>query len=127
MSEALRIFIKKWGWTLGFILIVLVPALMAIPISSTGQPGHISAGNAFLAPFLGPFSVVLPPNPFPMERWPASKLMIAYALALSILVCGGCLYAAKWRWLQFVAGGMTILLLIVWDGFELIKVLLELS
>ena len=51
-------------------LLFIVPAFFGVLISYAAQPGGISQYNAFLAPILGPWSQILPPNSHPVSVCP---------------------------------------------------------
>lgn len=109
-----------------YALALVMPALLAVPLSAGGQPGHITAGNAFLAPFLGPWSETLPPNAHPVSGWPPQQInkAVILSIAIGVPILLSCLTKGK------IAGTATVLgvlLLLVWAGHGMIKVIIELS
>jgi hypothetical protein len=109
-----------------YVLTLIVPALLAVPLSATGQPGHITAGNAFFAPIMGPWSETLPPNAHPVSVWPPGQINKAAILSalLGIPILLSFVLKGKSGVAAFV---LAVLLLLVWAGHGLIKVILELS
>jgi hypothetical protein len=108
------------------VLALGIPALLAVPLSATGQPGHITSGNAFLAPFMGPWSETLPPNAHPVSGWPPQQ--IDKAVILSVATGGVILLSCVTRGKSAVtATVLAVLLLLVWVGHGIMKVILELS
>ncbi len=69
-----------------YVLALMIPALLAVPLSAGGQPGHITAANAFLAPFLGPWSETLPPNAHPISAWTPHLFDKAVILSVATVV-----------------------------------------
>ena len=109
-----------------YVLALLIPALLAVPLSAGGQPGHITGPNAFLAPIMGPWSETLPPNAHPVSGWPPQQLDKAVFLSAAI----GCLLLLSQVTRGKTAVFATVLaasLLILWAGLGMMKVLLELS
>jgi hypothetical protein len=107
-------------------LLFLVPAYFGVLLSYTAQPGGISQSNAFLAPFLGPWSQTLPPNPHPVSTWSAEYELFAKCLtAVLVLSVIGSVLATN-RWLRYPATGMAVLALVFWVLAGLMKVVLQL-
>lgn len=113
--------------TIGFALLLVFPAGFAILLSTGGQPGHITAFHAFLAPFLGPWSPVLPPNAHGIAAWPSREVIPAVALTVGLLVLLGGSYRAKKTVIRIGLRCLTGIGLLVWAAFGLSKVILELS
>jgi len=107
-------------------LLLLVPAFFGVLISYTAQPGGISQYNAFLAPFLGPWSQILPPNSHPMSTWSAQYSLFTKLLTavLAVSIIGSCL--ATDRWLRYTATGTAVFVIIIWVLAGLMKVVLQL-
>jgi len=108
-------------------LLFLVPAFFGVLISYTAQRGGISQYNAFLAPFLGPWSQILPPNSHRVSVWSAQYALFARLLTVVLVfsVIGSCLVA--YRWLRYTATGIAVIVIIVWVLAGLMKVVVELS
>ena len=107
-------------------LLLLLPAFLGVLLSCTAQPGGISQSNAFLAPFLGPWSQTLPPNAHPVRLWSAQYSLFTRSLTLALVIStiGFCL--ATDGWLRHMATGMTVSALLVWGLAGLIKVVSQL-
>jgi len=107
-------------------LLLLVPAFFGVLLSFTAQPGGISQSNAFVAPFLGPWSQTLRPNPHPVSTWSAEYSLFAKCLTavLALSVIGS--YLATNDWLRYPAAGIAILALVVWGLAGLGKVVSQL-
>jgi len=124
MNQSLkRIIILSFVYGLLFI----VPAFFGVLISYTAQPGGISQSNAFLAPFFGPWSQILPPNSHPVSVWSAQYALFAKLLTVVLVfsIIGSCL--AGYRWLRFTATGIAVFVIIVWVLAGLMKVVSQLS
>jgi len=124
MNESLkRIIILSFVYGLLFI----GPAFFGVLISYTAQPGGISQYNAFLAPFLGPWSQILPPNSHRVSTWSAQYALFARLLTVVLVfsVIGSCL--AGYRWLRYTATGIAVIVIIVWVLAGLMKVVMQLS
>jgi len=124
MNESLkRIIILSFVYGLLFI----VPAFFGVLISYTAQPGGISQSNAFLAPFLGPWSQTLPPNSHRVSTWSAKYSLFAKCLTVVLVfsVIGSCLPTD--RWLRYTATGTAVFVIIVWVLAGLMKVVMQLS
>lgn len=124
MTQSLkRIIILSFVYGLLFV----VPAFFGVLMSYTAQPGGISQYNAFLAPILGPWSQILPPNSHPVSLWSAQYALFAKLITVVLVfsIIGSCL--ATWRWLRFMATGIAVIVIIVWVLAGLLKVVVELS
>jgi hypothetical protein len=124
MNQSLkRIIILSFVYGLLFI----VPAFFGVLISYTAQPGGISQYNAFLAPFLGPWSQILPPNSHPVSVWSAQYALFAKLLTVVLVfsIIGSCL--ATNRLLRYTATGTAVFVIIVWVLAGLMKVVSQLS
>ena len=123
MNQSLkRIIILSFVYGLLFI----VPAFFGVLLSYTAQPGGISQYNAFLAPFLGPWSQTLPPNPHPVSVWSAQYSLFAKCLAVVLVfsIIGSCLPTD--RWLRYTATGTAVFVIVVWVLAGLMKVVSQL-
>ena len=123
MNQSLkRIIILSFVYGLLFI----VPAFFGVLISYTAQPGGISQSNAFLAPFLGPWSQILPPNSHPVSVWSAQYLVFARCLAVVLVfsIIGSCL--ATGRWLRYTSTVTAVFAIVVWVLAGLMKVVSQL-
>lgn len=109
-----------------YALALMIPALLAVPLSAGGQPGHISAANAFLAPIMGPWSETLPPNAHPVSVWTPHLFNKAVILSVTLAVLILLSYVTKGK-VAVTATVPAVLLLLVWAGHGMIKVLIELS
>jgi len=107
-------------------LLFLVPAFFGVLLSYTAQPGGINQSNAFLAPFLGPWSQTLPPNSHPVSVWSAEYSLFAKCLTavLALSIIGSCL--ATYRWLRYSATGIAVVTLVIWVLAGLMKVVSQL-
>lgn len=108
-------------------LLFIVPAFFGVLLSYTAQPGGISQYNAFLAPFLGPWSQILPPNSHPVSVWTAKYSLFAKCLAVVLVfsIIGSCLPTD--RWLRYTATGIAVFAIVFWVLAGLMKVVLQLA
>lgn len=108
-------------------LICLFFACFGVLLSYTAQPGGITQSNAFIAPFLGPWSQILPPNSHPVSVWSAEYALFAKGLTavLVLSMAGSCFVI--YRWLRYTATGIAVLTLVVWVLAGLMKVVSQLS
>lgn len=107
-------------------MLIFIPAFLGVLISFTAQPGGISQSNAFIAPFLGPWSQTLPPNPHPMSTWSAEYELFAKCLTAVLVLSVIGSYLAANDWLRYPATGMAVLALVVWVLAGLMKVVSQL-
>jgi len=107
-------------------LLLVIPAFCGVLLSFTAQPGGISQTNAFIAPFLGPWSQTLPPNPHPVSTWSAEYSLFAKCLTAVLVLSIIGSYLATNDWLRYPATGVAILALVVWVLAGLIKVVSQL-
>jgi uncharacterized membrane protein YphA (DoxX/SURF4 family) len=107
-------------------LLFVIPAFCGVLLSFTAQPGGISQSNAFLAPFLGPWSQTLTPNPHPVSTWSAEYELFAKSLTavLVLSIVGSCL--AIGRLLKYSATGIAVFTLVIWVLAGLMKVVSQL-
>ena len=110
-----------------YALICLLPALLGVVICLAGQPGCITQPNAFIAPFLGPWSQTLPPNPHYVNTWSPKFTMFAHLLAaiLAFSIIGS--NFAPSRALRYPATVIAIISLTLWSLCGLVKVLSQLA
>ena len=96
-------------------------------ISYTAQPGGISQYNAFLAPFLGPWSQILPPNSHPVSVWSAQYALFAKLLTVVLVfsIIGSSL--ATNRLLRYTSTGTAVFVILFWVLAGLMKVVSQLS
>jgi hypothetical protein len=108
-------------------LLLLIPAFFGVLLSFGAQPGGISQSNAFVAPFLGPWSQTLRPNPHPVSTWSAEYELFAKGLTavLVLSIIGSCLAANVW--LRYPATGVAVVALLIWVLMGLMKVVVQLS
>ena len=107
-------------------LLCFLAAILGVLLSITAQPGGITQSNALLAPFLGPWSQTLPPNPHPVSVWSAEYAMFAKCLGLGLAFSLAGSYLAPGRWLRYVSTGTAVLLLMAWVLTGLMKVVSQL-
>jgi hypothetical protein len=103
-------------------LICLLPAFFGVLLSFAAQPGGITQSNAFLAPFLGPWSQTLPPNPHPVSTWSAQHTAFAMCLTVVLVFSIAGSYLARSHWLGCTSTVVAVLALVVWVLAGLLKV-----
>ena len=108
-------------------LICLVVACFGVLLSFTAQPGGISQYNAFIAPFLGPWSQILPPNSHPVSVWSAEYALFAKCLTAVLVLSIAGSYLVIYRWLRYTSTGIAVISLVVWVLAGLMKVVSQLS
>lgn len=107
-------------------LFLLVPAFLGVLISFTAQPGGISQFNAFIAPFLGPWSQTLRPNPHPVSTWSAEYELFAKCLTAVLVLSVIGSFLAFNDLLRYTVTGMAIVALVIWVLAGLMKVVSQL-
>ncbi len=107
-------------------LILLFTAFCGVLLSFTAQPGDISQSNAFIAPFLGPWSQTLRPNPHPVSTWSAEYELFTKCLTVVLVLSVISSYLATNIWPKYLATGMAVCSLIVWVLAGLMKVVSQL-
>ena len=110
-----------------YVLICLVVACFGVLLSFAAQPGGISQSNAFIAPFLGPWSQILPPNSHPVSVWSAEYALFAKCLTAVLVLSIAGSYLAISSWLMYTSTGIAVLTLAVWVLAGLMKVVSQLS
>jgi len=108
-------------------LICLVVACFGVLLSFTAQPGGISQYNAFIDPFLGPWSQILPPNSHPVSVWSAEYALFAKCLTAVLVLSIAGSYLVIYRWLRYTSTGIAVISLVVWVLAGLMKVVSQLS
>jgi hypothetical protein len=107
-------------------LLIFIPAFFGVLLSFTAQPGGISQSNAFIAPFLGPWSQILRPNPHPVSTWSAQYELFAKCLTAVLVLSIIGSYLAANDWLRYPAVGMAVVSLVIWVLAGLMKVVSQL-
>mgnify|MGYP001032154469 CR=1 FL=1 len=113
--------------TITYLLLCLVPASFGVLLSYTAQPGGITQSNAFIAPFLGPWSRTLPPNPHPVSTWSHKYTLFAECLTavLAFSLIGS--YLATSRWLRLTSTVVAMPATVLWTLSGLLKVASQLA
>lgn len=108
-------------------LIFVIAALLGLMLSFAAQPGGISQSNALIAPFLGPWSQTLQPNPHPVSTWSAGhKSFAAFMTVVLVLSLAGS-YLVSNDLLRQMSTVIAFLALILWVLAGLIKVVSQLA
>jgi len=112
---------------IAYAVLCLLPAIGGVLLSLTAQPGGISAPNAFLAPFFGPWSQALAPNPHPPDTWspPYTAFARCLAITLAFSLVGSLLVPRGW--LRTLATLIAVPTLILWLLTGLMKVVSQLA
>ncbi len=126
MNQSLSIKRRILLLSIMYGLLCLLPAFFGVLLSLTAQPGGITQSNAFLAPFHGPWSQTLPPNPHPVSVWSAEYALFAKCLTVVLVFSIVGSYLAINRWLRYTSTGMAVLTLVVWVLAGLMKVVSQL-
>jgi hypothetical protein len=108
-------------------LIFLLAALIGVVISFAAQPGGISQSNAFIAPFLGPWSQILRPNPHPVSTWSAEYELFAKSLTIILVLSLAGSYIAVNDTPRYMSTIIAIPTLLVWALAGLMKVVSQLA
>jgi hypothetical protein len=108
-------------------LLFFLAAFSGVVISFAAQPGGISQSNAFIAPFLGPWSQTLPPNPHPVSTWSAGYKSFAKSLTLILVLSLVVSYLPVDDLIRYISAGIAVPTLLVWVLAGLIKVLSQLA
>ena len=126
MNQTLPILRRILFLSIAYGLICLLAAFFGLLLSFTAQPGGITQSNAFLAPFLGPWSQTLPPNPHPVSTWSPQKTAFAKCLTVILVFSLAGSYLAFSRWLRCMSTGIAILVVVIWVLAGLLKVVSQL-
>jgi len=113
--------------TIMYGLLFLLPAFLGVLLSFTAQPGGITQSNAFLAPFLGPWSQTLPPNSHPVSTWSAQHELFAKCLTVILVFSIAGSYFIRSFWLGYTSTVVAVLALVVWVLAGLGKVVSQLA
>ena len=109
-----------------YVLLCLLSASFGVLLSYTAQPGGITQSNAFIAPFLGPWSQTLPPNSHPTSVWSPKYTLFTHCLTLVLALSIVGSYLAFRSWLRCTSTVVAVLVLIVWTLAGLMKVVSQL-
>jgi hypothetical protein len=109
-----------------YLAFFLLAAAWAVLLSTGGQSGHITAWNAFFAPFMGPWSPVLPPNPHAVSFWSLSEILKAVLLSILFMFCMVASFLNLNRYLLMLTRFSSVILLFIWIAHGILKVILEL-
>ncbi|MCP4643840.1 MAG: hypothetical protein GY851_25585 [bacterium] len=107
MSRSVRL-------SIAYGVLFLVPALIGALLSTGAQRGGISMGNAFLAPFLGPWSAVLPPNAHRLATWDPMTLALTRVWTLAFLGALVGSYVSKRPWLTMLTTMLSVSSILMW-------------
>ena len=108
-------------------LLFLLVALFGVILSFAAQPGGINQSNAFIAPFLGPWSKTLSPNPHPVSTWSAEYALFAKSMTLALFLCLAGSYLNANGLLRNISTGIAVIVIIVWLLSGLMKVVSQLA
>ncbi|MCP4609348.1 MAG: hypothetical protein GY845_11610 [Planctomycetes bacterium] len=108
-------------------LIFLLAGLLGVVISFSAQPGGISQSNAFIAPFLGPWSQTLRPNPHPVSTWSAEYALFAKSLTIVLVLSLAGSYLTANGWFRHISSGIAVLVVVIWVLDGLVKVVSQLA
>jgi hypothetical protein len=110
-----------------FILILFLAGTLGSCLSFLAQPGGITKINAFIAPFLGPWSQILPPNSHEMRFWSERYKIFAISLtAVLVLFLAGSILFINF-WLSYMSTVITFFAIVIWVLCGLGKVVTQLS
>jgi len=126
MNEALFAKRRLLHLSILYGLLCLLPAFFGVFLSFTAQPGGITHANAFVAPFLGPWSQTLEPNSHPVSVWSAQYAAFARCLTVVLVFSLAGSYLTPNRLLRSTSTGMAVLTLVVWVLAGLMKVVSQL-
>jgi len=107
-------------------LLLFVTAFFGVLLSFTAQPGGISQSNAFIAPFLGPWSQTLRPNPHQVSTWSAEYELFTKCLTVVLVlsIIGSILVPNDL--LRYTTTAVAVVALLIWVLAGLMKVVLQL-
>jgi hypothetical protein len=126
MSETILSKRRILSLSVTYGLLCLLAACFGVLLSFAAQPGGITQSNAFIAPFLGPWSQTLPPNPHPVSTWSAEHAAFAKCLTVVLVLSIVGSYLASSRWLTYTSTGVAVLTLVAWVLAGLMKVVSQL-
>ena len=108
-------------------LVLLIGSLFGLMLSFAAQPGGISQSNAFIAPFMGPWSQSLRPNPHPVSTWSAKYALFAKSLTLALVLFLAGSYIAVNDFLRHISTVFAVFALLLWVLAGLMKVVSQLA
>lgn len=112
--------------TINYGAILFFAGCFGLCLSFMAERGGITQGNAFIAPIIGPWSQILPPNAHEMSVWPLKYTAYTIFLSLVLPITIGGSYCIHKRWLRYTATGVAVIALLFWVLSGLLKVVLEL-
>lgn len=120
MQRGVLILIGIW------LCILVSAATYGAFLSTGGQPGHITATNAFIAPLIGPWSHTLPPNARSVGAWPAREVLTAVVMTALLVLCVAFSCLNHVRVVTVLSRVLSVPFFLVWVIQGLLKVILEL-
>ena len=114
-------------FTIIYGLLFFLAAFSGLILSFAAQPGGISQSNALIAPFLGPWSQTLPPNPHPVSTWSAGYKSFAQSLTLILALSLAVSYLSVDDLIRYISAGIAVPALVVWVLAGLLKVVSQLA
>ena len=126
MNQKLSILRRFLLLSIIYGLICLLSAFFGQGLSYAAQPGGITQSNAFVAPFLGPWSQTLPPNAHAVSEWSLQYTVFAKCLTVVLAFSLVASWFATTPWLRHMSTGVAILTLLVWVLSGLLKVVSQL-
>lgn len=110
-----------------YFIIVLVFAIIGTLVAGTAQPGGINHLNGFIAPIIGPWSKILPPNAARLKNWTQDNYLFAIPLSLVTLVFVVVSPIPKNRVVRIITKVFAHLAVVFWCLCGLSKVMIELT
>lgn len=110
-----------------YLFIILLSALIGTCFAGAAQRGGISHLNGFIAPILGPWSRILPPNADQFKYWELNNFLFAVSVTLITLFSIAASRLPKHRILRRLTTAAACLAVVFWCLCGLFKVILELT
>jgi hypothetical protein len=108
-------------------LIFVIGSLFGLMLSFAAQPGGISQSNALIAPFMGPWSQILRPNPHPVSTWSAEYELFAKSLTVVLVLSLACSFIVVNDTPRYISTIIAVPALVVWVLAGLMKVVSQLA
>lgn len=108
-----------------WLCILMSAATYGTLLSTGGQPGHITAKNAFIAPLIGPWSHTLPPNARSVGAWPAHEVLAAVVMTVLMVLSVTLSCLSHIRIVTVLSRVLSAPFLLFWVIQGLLKVILE--
>ncbi|WP_372796456.1 hypothetical protein [Pontiella sp.] len=110
-----------------YAVVMLLFAVLGTCLAGAAQHGGINHFNGFLAPLIGPWSRLLPPNAARFSYWDAGNYIFVISVTLAVIAALAAANGPKNKILRVFTRLLSYIAVIFWCLCGLGKVILELT